>query len=58
MTWKQLIVALENFDNSKLEDDVSIVHNGEVYGAVTVRAIGDEDLADVLYEGHLVIEIK
>lgn len=58
MTWKQLIDALENFDNSKLNDDVSVIHNGEVYGVVTVRTIGDEDLADTLWEGHIVLEIK
>lgn len=56
MTYRQLIDRLSLLPPKQLDDDVTIVQSdGEVYLA-RLREVGEEDIADVLYEGHLILE--
>jgi len=57
MTYEQLISKLENMPNNLLKNDATFLNSdGEVITIVNIRQLENEDAADVLWEGHLVME--
>lgn len=55
MTYKHLLKFLLNLDDSKLEDDVTVMINGEAHHVWTATEVATEDDQGILDEGHAVL---